>query len=141
MLNMNKEILDKLLLREEDNHPDIPANHSVNGYMFAKSMNHWNKEDQFPIQDFKRYVRMHEWIAGDFNPRVELILLKQFPRWLYLVYLAMKEFKSSSRYELLAAQDAFGRMMGYPLETPNERAYCVYEYAIQMYYEGEQNVN
>jgi len=137
MLNMNKEILDKLLLREEDEHPDIPTGHSVNGYLFATTMKVWNSADEFPMQEFKRYIRLHEWVAADFNPRVELILLKKFPRWLYLVYLAMKEFKASSRNELLAAQDAFGRMMGYPLETPAERAYCVYEYAIQMYYEGK----
>lgn len=132
---MNKEILEKLLLREEDEHPEIPDNHSVNGYMLMIALNHWDTAEPFPMQDVKRYIRMNEWTAADFNPRSELIILRVLPRWMLLVYNMMKEFKASSRNELLSVQDTFARMMGYPTETASDKAFCVYDYAIQTYYE------
>lgn len=135
---MNKEILEKLLLREEDDHPEVPHTNSVNGYMFMMCMNHWDTSEAFPMNEVKRYVRINEWKRDDFNPRTELIIMRAFPKWFYKAYLMMKEFKASSRNELLSAQDAFARMMGYPTSTASDKAFCVYEYAMQMYYEGEQ---
>ena len=134
---MNKEILEKLLLREEDDHPEIPEGHSVNGYMFMKCLNHWDTAEPFPMTEVKRYIRMNEWTVKDFNPRIELIMMRVFPKWFYKTYLMMKEFKASSRNELLSAQDTFARMMGYPTETSSDKAFCVYDYALQLYYEGE----
>lgn len=132
----NQDILDKLLLRQEDNTDEnIPVINSVNGYMFAKNMKDWDVTESFPVKDFKRYIRMNEWKTTDFNPRTELLIMKILPHWLHKVYLMMREFKASSRNELLSAQDAFARMMGYPTETPSDKAFCVYDYAIQMYYE------
>ena len=136
---MNKEILEKLLLREEDDHPEIPEGRSVNGYLFMMGMNHWDSSESFPMSEVKRYVRMNEWTAADFNPRAELILMRVFPKWFRKTYEMMREFKASSCNELLSAQDAFARMMGYPTKTNSDKAFCVYDYAIQMYYEGEQN--
>jgi len=136
MNTINESILNKLLLRPEDNTDvEIPDVNSVNGYMFARSMRAWDVSEPFPVKDFKRYIRMNEWKTADFNPRTELLIMKVLPRWLHNVYLMMREFKSSSRNELLSAQDAFARMMGYPTETPSDKAFCVYDYAIQMYYE------
>lgn len=137
---MNKEILEKLLLREEDDHPEIPDDRSVNGYLFMKCMNHWDASEQFPMNEVRRYVRMNEWKAADFNPRTELILMRVFPKWFRKTYEMMREFKASSRNELLSVQDAFARMMGYPTATESDKAFCVYDYAVQTYYEGEQNV-
>ena len=130
----NEEILETLLLREEDEHDDTKGQ-SVNGYYIDKNLKQWDTSKPFPISDFRRYIRMNEWNAKDFNPRTELVILKVLPRWLYLVYLMMKQFKASSRNELLSVQDAFARMMGYPTNTESEKAFCVYDYAIQMYYE------
>ena len=136
---MNKEILEKLLLRTEDEHPDVPEDHSLNGYMFMIAMNHWDTSEPFPMNEVKRYIRINEWVANDLNPRTELIIMRIFPKWFMKVYLMMKQFKSSSRNELLSVQDAFARMMGYPTTTASEKAFCVYDYAMQTYYEGEQN--
>lgn len=135
---MNNAILERLLLREEDDHPEIPQGHSVNGHMFAIGMRNWNTAEPFPMNEVRRYVRLNEWKTADFNPRAELIVTHMFPRWFLMVYMMMKEFKASSRNELLSVQDAFARMMGYPIESPTDKAFCVYEYAMQTYYEGEQ---
>lgn len=136
---MNKEILEKLLLREEDDHPEIPKGQSVNGYIFAKTMKNWDTNEPFPMNEVKRYIRMNEWKAADFNPRSELIIMHILPHWFLKVYMMMKEFKASSRNELLSVQDAFARMVGYPTETASDKAFCVYEYAMQTYYESDKN--
>lgn len=134
---MNNEILEKLLLREEDEHPTIPDNYSVNGYMVMIALNHWDTTEAFPMKDVRRYIRMNEWTAADFNPRSELVIRRVLPRWMLLVYNMMKQFKSSSRNELLSVQDVFARMTGYPTETASDKAFCVYEYALQAYYKED----
>lgn len=134
---MNNEILEKLLLREEDEHPTIPEKNSVNGYMVMIALNHWDTAEAFPMKDVRRYIRMNEWTAADFNPRSELVIRRVLPRWMLLVYNMMKQFKSSSRNELLSVQDVFARMTGYPTETASDKAFCVYEYALQSYYKED----
>ena len=135
---MNNEILEKLLLREEDIQLDVFKTNSVNGYMIMTELNNWDTAEPFPMKDVRRYIRMNEWKTADFNPRSELVIRRVLPRWMLLVYNMMKEFKASSRNELLSVQDAFARMAGYPTETASDKAFCVYEYALQTYYEGEQ---
>ncbi len=138
----NNEILETLLNREEDISQDADVRkdfngRSVNGYAVDNFLKEWDTAEPFPIKEIKRYLRLNEWTAKDFNPRTELVIAKLLPRWFYKVYLAVKEFKASSRNELLSSQDAFARMMGYPISTASDKAFCVYEYALQTYYEGE----
>ena len=134
----NKEILEKLLLRDSDSiDEEIPSGQSINGYMFSQYLKQWDGAEPFPMCEFRRYIRLNEWTAKDFNTRNELIIAKILPRWFYQVYLAVKEFKASSRNELLSTQDAFAKMMGYPLNTANDKAFCVYEYAIQSFYKED----
>lgn len=129
----NKEIEDKLLLR--DNEEDVKDGHSVNAEMFKKYIKHWNNaEYEFPIDDIKRYIRLNEWTQKDFSFENELLISKYLPPFIHDVFFELKSFRENSRNELVSDQKAFARIMGYPMNTQDEKAFCIYEYALQLFY-------
>lgn len=132
----NKELLDLLMSRETDYGTEVftAPNRTYNAQMVKKYLPQWNmKEGLFPVGDVRRYVRLNEWSKDDFDIRTEMILRKYLPAWFMLVYIKVKQFKSQSRSELSSTEEAFAKLMGYPINTQEEKAFVTYEMAYQKY--------
>lgn len=136
----NQEILDKLLLRQEEDTEGITVESrcSFNGTMCNKYLVQWNKnESDFPMQDIQKYIRMNEWSAGDFNTSLAIFFMTNLPKWFYAVYSGMENFISNTRNELSSLVFSYAKLMGYPMNTQAEKAFCLYNYLIQ---ENEREV-
>lgn len=92
----------------------------------------------FNLETFKSCIRMHEWYKDDFDFEMEQLVSKYLPDWIRDVYFQLKEFRANRRNELTSVQEGFARMMGFPYETQNEKAFVVFNYAIQRYYESSE---
>ena len=123
----NKEILDRLF------------NSDNNGKEVNECLGEWDTTEPFPIADVKRYIKLNEWSREDFNTHIELIMGKVMPLWFFKVYLSMSEFVKSAHPELSNEQETFARLMGYPVKTESEKAFCYYDYAIHYYTEKEES--
>ena len=132
----NQEILDKLILRDTDRESEQfdAKNRSYNAQSVKKYLEQWNaSESAFPINEVKRYIRLNEWQRDDFDTHTELVLQRQLPKWFMLVFINMKQFRSNSRNELSSQEEAFGKLMGYPMNTQDEKAFVLYDAAYQKY--------
>lgn len=132
----NQEILDKLMLRDTDRESEQfdAKNRSYNAQSVKKYFEQWNaNESAFPINEVKRYIRLNEWQRDDFDMHTELVLQRQLPKWFMLVFTKMKQFRSNSRNELSLQEEAFGKIMGYPMNTQDEKAFVLYDAVYQKY--------
>jgi len=132
----NQEILDKLMLRDTDRESESfdAQNRSYNAQSVKKYLEQWNiKESTFPIDDVKRYIRLNEWCFEDFDTHTELVIQHILPSWFLLVFTKMKQFRSNKRNELSSQEEAFGKLMGYPMNTQDEKAFVLYD-ALHQYY-------
>ena len=133
----NKEILKKLMYREEDREEelnDIPEGYSVNAEMFRRHMADWDSSEEFPYDDLKQYIRFAEWTKKDFSFENEMLIQSKLPGFVHDIFYEVKEFRSNSRNELTSTQNAFARLCGYAMKTQDEKAYCVYDYAYKTFY-------
>lgn len=132
----NQEILDKLILRDTDRESEQfdAKNRSYNAQSVKKYLEQWNaSESAFPINEVKRYIRLNEWQRDDFDTHTELVLQRQLPKWFMLVFTKMKQFRSNRRNELSLREEAFGKLMGYPMNTQDEKAFVLYDAVYQEY--------
>lgn len=136
----NEEILAKLMLREEDDEfiaekVDLEENNnSANGMMFKMYASQWDVSEPFPIAEVKRYVRFNEWTYEDFDFENELVVQSILPDFFHDIFFKCKKFRYNRRTELSSTQVAFARMMGYKYNTQDEKAYVIYDYALQRFY-------
>lgn len=132
----NQEILNKLMLRDTDREADTfdAQNRTYNAQSVKKYLSLWNvNESAFPIDDIKRYIRLNEWHLADFDTNTELLIQRILPPWFSLVFIKMKQFRSNNRNELSSQEEAFGKLMGYPMNTQDEKAFVLYD-ALHQYY-------
>lgn len=136
----NEEILKHLEKRDGEYDTErTQAGHSVNAEMVRLCISDWdNGQFFFPHVELRRYIRFAEWTAKDFNFENEMLIQKYLPDFVHDIFFEMKEFRENSRRELLSTQEAFGRMMGLPYKTQDEKALVVYNYAYQKYYEDSK---
>lgn len=132
----NQEILDKLMLRDTDREAEQfdAQNRNYNAQSVKKYLEQWNAEEStFPINDVKRYIRLNEWQLADFDTHTELVIQKHLPKWFLLVFTKMKQFRSHTKAELNSQEEAFGKLMGYPMNTQDEKAFVLYDAIYQKY--------
>ena len=130
----NKEIEEKLLLT--NNQVNKLEHSSANAIMFRKYISKWNnKEYPLTLDLITRLIRLNEWTKEDLSFDNELLIRKYLPEYMVKVFLDVKDFRSNSRNELLSTQELFAKMYGYPYNTQDEKAFCVYKYALQIYTE------
>lgn len=132
----NKEILDKLLTRETDKGAESfeGSHYSYNAHMVKKYLANWDvNESKFPIKKVRQYIRLNEWTRLDFDIRTELLLQQLLPKWFMLIFIRMKQFRSNSRNELTSIEQGFGKMMGYPMKTQDEKAFVAYDACYQKF--------
>jgi hypothetical protein len=127
----NNEILNILLERGTDSES---ATHSVNALNAKKYLPMWNNEEGlFPHEELEKYIRMNEWTKEDFNYDTELVLKDTLPPFVLDIFFEVKDFRSDHRNELLSTQEVFARLYGYPYNTQDEKAFCVFKCAFQEY--------
>lgn len=136
----NKEILETLMLRDSDAGNDKDLNeilqngNSINAEMFKRNIVNWDKSEDFPIDEIKRYLRFNEWTKKDFDFENEMLIKEYLPDFFHDVFFKIKEFRSNSRNELVSTQRVFAKIMGMPMNTQDEKALVTYEYALQKFY-------
>lgn len=135
---MNKDILKELEKRDDELEFEIPEGRSGNACNIKAHLQHWDSSEPFPYIELKRYIRMNEWTKNDFNIELEMLLMDKLPSFIHDIYFEMKEFKANTRMEPLPSQRAFGRVMGYPMDTQEEKAFVVFDWSFKNYYENSE---
>jgi len=120
----NEEILNKLKDTSGDD----------NAKAVRELLPQWNKTEPFPIVDALAYIRMQEWTYDTFGYSMERVIAGNLPEWFLRVFFDMKEFRSNTRNELASTCALVSKMKGYPMKTQDDKAFCLYNYALQKYY-------
>ena len=81
---------------------------------------------------------MNEWTYEDFCYETELVIGKYLPKFCLDMFFEVKDFRRNSRNELTSSQEAFARLMGLPYNTQDEKALCVYKFAISRFYNNSE---
>lgn len=132
----NTELLDKLMTRSNDANAEKfdDQSRTYNAQVVRKYLLNLDPaESAFPINEVKKYIRLNEWQLADFDTHTELIIQKTLPKWFHIIFLKMKQFRMNTRDELSSREDAFARIMGYPTNTQDEKAFVIYNYLLQEY--------
>lgn len=95
----------------------------------------WDKSENFPVDQAKRYIKMQEWSYDKFGFSMEFEIAKTLPKWFLKVFFDMKEFKSNPRNELTSTCEALSKINGYPMKTQEDKAFCQYDYSLRKYFE------
>lgn len=95
----------------------------------------WDKSEAFPVDQAKRYIKMHEWSYNKFGFSTEFEIAKTLPKWFLKVFFDMKEFKSNPRNELTSTCETLSKINGYPMKTQEDKAFCQYDYSLRKYFE------
>lgn len=95
----------------------------------------WDKSENFPVDQAKRYIKMQEWSYNKFGFSMEFEIAKTLPKWFLKVFFDMKEFKSNPRNELTSTCEALSKINGYPMKTQEDKAFCQYDYSLRKYFE------
>jgi hypothetical protein len=95
----------------------------------------WDKSENFPVDQAKRYIKMQEWSYNKFGFSMEFEIAKTLPKWFLKVFFDMKEFKSNPRNELTSSCEALSKINGYPMTTQEDKAFCQYDYSLRKYFE------
>lgn len=98
----------------------------------------WDKSEEFPVDQAKRYIKMHEWSYNKFGFSMEFEIAKTLPKWFLKVFFDMKEFKSNSSNELTSTCEAMSKINGYPMKTQEDKAFCQYDYSLRKYFESSK---
>lgn len=94
----------------------------------------WDKSEAFPVDQAKRYIKMHEWSYDKFNFFMEFEIAKTLPKWFMNVFFDVKEFRSNPRNELTSTCEAMSKIQGYPMKTQDDKAFCQYDYSLRKYF-------
>lgn len=124
MSNRNKEILEIL----------EGCNGDENAGQVKEILQLWDKSEAFPIDQAKRYIKMHEWSYDKFGFTMERAFDKVLPDWFLRVFFDVKEFRSNPRNELTSTCEAMSKIQGYPMKTQDDKAFCQYDYSLRKYF-------
>lgn len=94
----------------------------------------WDKSEAFPVDQAKRYIKMHEWSSNKFGFSMEFEIAKILPKWFMNVFFDVKEFRSNPRNELTSTCEAMSKIQGYPMKTQDDKAFCQYDYSLRKYF-------
>ena len=125
-MNKNQEILRQL----ESTNGDENAN------TVKMILELWDRSEEFPIDQAKRYIKMHEWSYDRFNFGMEMILKKVLPDFFLNVFFDVKEFRSNPRNELTSTCEAMSKIQGYPMKTQDDKAFCQYDYSLRKFFKS-----
>lgn len=128
MSNRNKEILEIL-----EN-----TNGDENAGQVKEILQLWDKSEEFPVDQAKRYIKMHEWSYNKFGFSMELALKGVVPEWFMNVFFDVKEFRSNPRNELTSTCEAMSKIQGYPMKTQDDKAFCQYDYSLRKYFNSSK---
>ena len=94
----------------------------------------WDNSEAFPVDQAKRYIKMHEWSSNKFGFSMEYEIAKTLPKWFMNVFFDVKEFRSNPRNELTSTCEAMSKIQGYPMKTQDDKAFCQYDYSLRKYF-------
>ena len=94
----------------------------------------WDKSEAFPVDQVKRYIKMHEWSYNKFSFSMESEIAKTLPKWFMNVFFDVKEFRSNPRNELTSTCETMSKIQGYPMKTQDDKAFCQYDYSLRKYF-------
>lgn len=99
----------------------------------------WKKdESDFPIDDIKKYIKMQFWEYKDFDFEMELLIKEYLPDFMLDIFFEMKEFRKNKRNELSSSVEFMAKLNGFPMETQDDKAFCLYNYMFLRYFENSQ---
>lgn len=98
----------------------------------------WDKSEQFPVDTLKQYIKMQFWEYKDFDFEMEEIVKEYLPDFMTDVFFEMKEFRRNKRNELSSSVEFMSKLNGYPMETQDDKAFCLYNYMFLRYFENSQ---
>lgn len=124
MLESNQKILEDLKLN------------GGNASAVRVDLNLWDHVDEFPKDDLMTAIKMHKWKYEDFDFEMERLFRNVLPDFMLDIFFDVKEFRSNSRNELTSSAETYSKIMGYPIETQDDKAYCQYQYSFSKYYEN-----
>lgn len=124
MPNINNEILQSLEYTNGDKNAD----------KVKEILQLWDKSEAFPMDQAKRYIKIHEWSYDKFSFSMEKIFKEVLPDWFIRVFFDVKEFRSNSRNELTSTCEAMSKIQGYPMKTQDDKAFCQYDYSLRKYF-------
>ena len=99
----------------------------------------WKKDEfDFPVDDITQYIKMQFWEYKDFDFEMELLIKEYLPDFMLDIFFEMKEFRSNKRNELSSSVEFMAKLKGYPMETQDDKAFCLYNYMFLRYFENSQ---
>lgn len=98
----------------------------------------WDKSESFPVDTLKQYIKMQFWEYKDFDFEMEEIIREYLPDFMTDVFFEMKEFRKNKRNELSSSVEFMSKLNGYPMETQDDKAFCLYNYMFLRYFENSQ---
>lgn len=110
------------------------SNGNENAAQVKEIIGLWDKSEAFPVDQAKRYIKMHEWSYDKFSFFMESEIAKTLPKWFMNVFFDVKEFRSNPRNELTSTCEAMSKIQGYPMKTQDDKAFCQYDYSLRKYF-------
>ena len=98
----------------------------------------WDKSEPFPVDTLKQYIKMQFWEYKDFDFEMELLIKEYLPSFMLDIFFEMKEFRSNKRNELSSSVEFMAKLNGFPMETQDDKAFCLYNYMFLRYFENSQ---
>lgn len=99
----------------------------------------WKKEESdFPVDDIMKYIKMQFWKYEEFDFEMEILIKEYLPDFMLDIFFEMKEFRKNKRNELSSSVEFVSKLNGYPMETQDDKAYCLYNYMFLRYFENSQ---
>ena len=98
----------------------------------------WDKSEPFPVDTLKQYIKMQFWEYKDFDFEMEEIVREYLPDFMTDIFFEMKEFRRNKRNELSSSVEFMSKLNGYPMETQDDKAFCLYNYMFLRYFENSQ---
>lgn len=118
---------------------DLSNSSEDNAEVVRRLLPKWKEsESAFPDETLMQYIKMQFWDYKDFDFDMEMIVTDYLPDFMRDVFFEMKEFRSNPRNEVSSSVEMFARLMGYPMETQNDKAFCLYNYMFRRYFDNSQ---
>jgi len=138
----NTEILDVLMNAEGES--DIKTNNSLypstsnNHNTFLEVIKKWDTTEPFPSDKCLSCIKLNQWYFNEFDYTTQKLIQQFLPPFMLDCFFALKEFRDGSRNELLSTQKAYARLMALPMSTQDEKAYVVYKFNFEQFYENSE---
>ena len=99
----------------------------------------WNKtEEPFPEETIMQYIKMQFWEYKDFDFEMEELIKEYLPGYMVDIFFEMKEFRRNKRNEISSSVEFMAQLKGYPMQTQDDKAFCLYNYMYLRYFNNSQ---